>query len=173
MKKLLILLSFAVITLASSSLQNIKTYQGSFEQNILNNSGKKVTYTGILYIGGYNKIRWEYQTPIEKSLYILGSDVTIIEPELEQVIVTKLSDQINLLDLLKKAVKLSPNSYISTYNNTKYILTLQDKKLVKIEYKDQIDNQVTIKFSNIKQNIPLSNDIFSFKIPYDFDIIKK
>ena len=172
-KNIIILLFISNTTLFSADFQNIKTFEASFTQTIINPSGNEVKYTGLLHIQEPDKIKWQYNDPIQKFVYIKKNSVTIIEPELEQAIITKIEEEINILNLLKNAKKISENSYISLFNNVEYSLTLKNKKLQKISYKDEIENNVIISFTNVQQNHKINKDTFLFFIPFEFDIIKK
>ena len=118
-------------------------------------------------------IVWKYSDPIEKYVYITNTEVTIIEPELEQAIVTKLQKEINILKLLKNAEKITNNTYRSEAYNNIYILSIKNNQLTQIKYKDEIDNKITIKFDNIKQNEDIANAIFKYHIPFEYDVIRK
>lgn len=172
-KNLIIFLFVSQITLFSSELSNVKTFEASFTQSIINPSGNEVKYNGVLYIQEPDVIKWQYKTPIEKLVYVKKKSVTIIEPELEQAIVTRIDQEINIINLLKNATKVSKNNYISVFNNTDYSLTLENNRLKKITYVDEIENNVIILFTNIKQNHKIDKNIFLFTIPTHFDIIKK
>ena len=160
-------------SLFANNFKDVKSFEASFVQTIKNPSGNKVNYNGILYIKEPNKIKWEYKTPIEKIVYINKDSVTIIEPELEQAIVTKIDQEINILNLLKKAKKITTNEYQSEFNNITYTLNIENGNLQQIKYQDEIENDVTITFTNIKQNHIINSEIFLFTIPYDYDVIKK
>ena len=151
----------------------MKSFEASFIQTITNPSGNIVKYSGLIYIQETNKIKWQYQDPIEKLVFIDKNLVTIIEPELEQAIITKIDQEINILNLLKDANKISKNNYVSQYNSIKYSLKLIAGKLTQISYQDELENNIVISFKNIKQNHQIPAKIFKFSIPLDFDIIKK
>lgn len=171
--KMMIFYSMIILSLNANDFNNIKTFEANFTQTITNPSGNKVSYAGILHIQEPNLIRWQYIKPIKKFVYIKKHIITIIEPELEQVIVSKFDKEINILNLLKTAKKISDEIYISTFNNTKYILTLNNTLLKKISYKDALENSVNIYFNTIKQNHTINKSIFKFYIPSHYDIIKK
>ncbi len=157
----------------ASDIKDIKSYQAEFTQSIINNSGKEILYKGNIYINQPSNVLWSYNDPIEKDVYILSSKVVIIEPDLEQAIVSTMQEEINILDLLKNPIKISKNKYEATLYDNEYLLTIINNILVQINYIDEIENKVTIYFKNIKQNKIMSNDIFKYKIPLDYDVIKK
>lgn len=169
--------SFFLITLFSTlyaqNLQELKTFQSDFKQTIINPSNNEAIYTGTIDIKEPNFIKWHYETPIEKLVYIKKYTVTIIEPELEQAIITRLNKEINILTLLKSAKKIDQNIYESNFNNVKYTLLFKNNLLNTISYTDELENKVIIAFSNTKQNKSLSDETFKFQIPQEFDIIRK
>jgi len=168
-----IFLFFSLFISKLFALPNIKTYEASFTQSIINNSGKEVLYNGQIHIKQPALVLWKYNDPIDKFVYIKNDKVTIIEPELEQAIITKLDKEINLLNLLKNAKEISKDKYESTLYNTQYILTISNDQLTQINYTDEIDNKVKISFENIQQNHKLSKNKFEFMIPFEYDIIRK
>ena len=172
MKSLILSFFFATILFANN-LQNINSFEASFKQSIINSSNKEILYTGKIYIKKPLQIVWQYNEPTKKFVYIKNNNVTIIEPELEQVIISKLDKEFNILELLNNAKKISTSQYLATFNNTQYTLTVINDILQSIGYKDNIDNNILISFSKIDQNKPILDNIFEFKIPTDYDIIRK
>ena len=86
---------------------------------------------------------------------------------------TKIDNEINILALLKKAKKISQNSYISWFNNIEFNISLHNNRLKSISYKDELENNVFIEFTQVKQNDIIEDEIFKFQIPYHYDLIKK
>ena len=171
--KLLILYFFFATALIANNIKNINSFEAFFKQSIINSSNKEIIYTGKLYIKKPLQILWQYNEPIEKFVYIENNQVTIIEPELEQVIISKLDKEFNILELLDNSTQISASEYLATFNNTQYKLTILDNKLQQISYKDSIDNDIFISFSNIHQNKSISDKIFEFQIPKSYDVIRK
>jgi len=161
------------LNLHANTFKNITSFEADFSQTITNPSGKKALYTGLLSIQEPNQVKWQYIDPFEKYVYIKKYTVTIIEPDLEQAIITKLDKEINIINLLKNAVETTPNSYLSHYNNTDYTLLLENDTLKQISYQDEIENNVIISFKNVQQNQRIDKKVFQFTIPLEYDIIKK
>jgi len=147
----------------SDSSTSIKTYQASFVQTVTNNSGKVIVYNGLVYIKQPNKMLWEYKTPIEKYVYMNKLKIIIDEPELEQAIYTELTNEINLIDFLN-----NPDLV-----DDKYTLTFKNDKLISIKYSDEMENNIEISFANIKVNQNITDQLFQFIAPLDYDIIRK
>jgi len=166
------LISTATFVFAND-FRDLKTFEATFTQKITNSSGNEVTYNGLIFIKEPNKIKWQYNDPIEKFVYIKKYTVTIIEPELEQIIVTNLKKEINIINLLKNAQEISKNEFRSNFNNIDYFLTLENDQLQKISYKDEIENDVVILFFDVKQGEKIDDEVFKFTIPDYYDVIKK
>jgi len=156
-----------------SDIKNINTYEAFFTQSIINSSGKEILYKGKIYIKQPSQMLWKYNNPIEKFVHINNKDVTIIEPDLEQAIMSRLEKEINIIKLLKDSTKIDDNTYKSTLYDKVYTIKIINNKLTQIKYIDELDNKITIDFKDIKQNETIKSDIFKFNIPYDFDIIRK
>ena len=171
MSKLLLLI-LTLISLHANSL-HFKTFQSSFLQTIMDENSKKITYTGKIYIEGESKALWHYMAPIEKKLYFINKRLTIIEPVLEQIIMREIQEDINIYSILKSAKKVDKRTYKGTYNGKAYILHVQNNVVEDLEYKDNFDNRVVITFENQKVDKTLPKDIFSIKIPEDFDVIRE
>lgn len=172
MKRFLLLI-LLVINIYADDFKNIKTFEADFKQKIINNTGKEIEYRGKIYIKHPSMLFWRYDNPIEKLVYIINRYVTIIEPELEQAVISKLQNEINILELLKKAKKINKNTFEAELQNRKYTLVLKDNILKEIKYTDEIDNNIVLSFFNTKQNHNIENGIFKYNIPYEYDVIKK
>jgi len=106
---------------------------------------------------------WQYKTPIIKNVYMNKLKIIIDEPELEQAIFTRLTDEINLIDFLN-----NPDLV-----DDKYKLTFKDELLTQIQYIDEMENNIMVKFTNIKVDEKIADQSFQFIAPLDYDIIKK
>ena len=164
---------FTPLIILANPFENITTFEADFTQSIINNSGKEIRYNGKIYAKKPYYIYWKYTNPIQKNVYLNKNEVVIIEPELEQVIISELQKEINILEMLKDSKKIATNHYISQLNNIEYTIFLRDNKLSRITYMDEIDNKVIIYFENSSQNNTLDSKIFKYTIPSEFDIIQK
>jgi len=174
MKKNFLLMFLTTSALISADLTNIKTLKTSFIQEIKNSSNNVIIYEGKMYAKKNNNLAlWIYDKPVKKEIYYRNGNITIIEPDLEQATFAKLKTIPNIITLLKNAKKISKNKLITVFNNIKYTI-VTDKNFVKyIVYKDEMQNQVLIKFINPQINQNLNDDIFIYKIPAGYDILKQ
>lgn len=159
--------------LNANDIKNLDSFFGNFKQTITSDSKSVIEYNGKVFIKKSGKILWQYETPIKKNVYIDNSMAIVDEPELEQAIFTKLDNEINIIKLLNEAKKVDNENYISTINGIKYSIKVNGDKISKIAYKDELDNLVAINFLNIVQNGDISDEIFKFIIPSNYDVIRK
>jgi outer membrane lipoprotein carrier protein len=164
---------FALSFLNANDIKNLDSFFGNFKQTITSDSKSVIEYNGKVFIKKSGKILWQYETPIKKNVYIDNTMAIVDEPELEQAIFTKLDNEINIIKLLNEAKKIDNENYVSTINGIKYSIKVQDNKISKITYKDELDNLVNINFLNIVQNGDISDEIFKFIIPSHYDVIRK
>ncbi|QEZ89379.1 LolA-like outer membrane lipoprotein chaperone [Aliarcobacter cibarius] len=163
----------ALALLNASDIKNLDSFFGNFKQTITSDSKSVIEYNGKVFIKKSGKILWQYETPIKKNVYIDNNMAIVDEPELEQAIFTKLDNEINIIKLLNEAKKIDNENYVSTINGIKYNIKASADKVSKITYKDELDNQVAINFLNIVQNGEISDEIFKFIIPSNYDVIRK
>ena len=172
--KLIFMLMFMFYsTLFASNIEDMKTFEAKFTQTIINSSNKKIEYTGKIFIKEPSKIVWKYESPIIKNVYISKNFAIIDEPELEQAIFTSLKKEINIVKLLKNAKEIKTNVYLTTMYDTDYTITLENKRIKSIKYKDELENSINILFTNILQNHEIDESNFKFKPPAGYDIIRK
>ena len=170
MRTLLIAL-FTVTSLLAIG-ENTNTMQANFTQTITNDRNSTITYKGNLLVKRPSLALWHYVEPIEKSVYITSSSATIIEPELEQAIVKKLDNSVDILAILASAKKESTNHYSAMYDDKQYLIEMKEGFIHSITYSDAFENIVQITFSKQKINKKISDAKFEAIIPLDYDIIK-
>jgi len=159
------------ISIFYGEILNFKTYQANFVQTVTNSSGNKIIYKGKIYLDNKSNILWRYIKPITKDVYINDTKVMIVEPELEQVIISRMDKELNLIDILNQSHKISKNIYENKINNIVYKINIVNNNLKEINYIDDIDNKIEITFNKINGNFNMK--IFDYNIPDDFDIIRK
>lgn len=170
MKKitLLILLSLS----AFASINEVTSFDADFIQNITDEKNKVLTYKGHITASRPQNAFWKYTTPIEKNVYITSFEVIIVEPELEQVIVRKVSNDFDFFKMIKNAKKVKKDMYRANYKETMFTIATKGDLIISISYLDEFENIVKIKFLNQKQNIKIDNKIFRADFPLDYDIIR-
>lgn len=166
MKSTLIFL-LSILTLFALDYTNLSS---DFTQEV-KAANKRLKYTGKFVIST-QKAFWSYESPVKKSIYIDKDRVVIIEPALEQVIITKLNKMPNLNEIMKRAKYISKDKMQASFDGVLYELSFENSLLKKIFYKDEFENEVTITLKNTKKNQKLDPFIFSVFIPKGYDVIK-
>ncbi len=152
--------------------ENTDTMKADFVQTITDDKNSTITYKGNMFAKRPNMALWHYKEPVEKSVYITAESVTIVEPELEQAIIKRLGNSIDILAILSSAKRDTKNSYSVFYDNKRYDVLMQDKMIKSISYTDAFDNIVKIVFTAQQINKNIDDSRFRADIPADFDIIK-
>lgn len=164
---------FCLTTLLFAKIEHFKTIQSDFTQKVTNDQNKTIIYQGLFYATNDKKALWIYEKPVAKKIYFNNTRVLIIEPELEQVIITTLENTPNIAQLLQEAKEVSPNKYITKYQETMYTILTQKESIEKVVYRDKLDNAVEIIFSNQSTNLFLDDELFRAEIPRGYDIVRE
>jgi outer membrane lipoprotein carrier protein len=171
MKKLIL---SAVLTLnCYANIESLQYFEADFTQNITDDNEKVIKYKGHIKAAKPQYALWEYKSPINKQVYILPTEIVVIEPDLEQAIVKKLSRNFDIFTLIKNAKKVDKDHYVATFKNTKYTIKLKHDKLETISYIDEFENRVEIIFTNEEENKKIALTAFEPNIPEDYDLIKE
>lgn len=171
MKHFLLLLFF--VGLLFGKIENFKTIQSDFTQKVTNDQNQTIVYSGKFYATQHKKALWIYEKPISKKIYFQNTQVLIIEPELEQVIITTLENTPNMALLIQEAKEVSPNKHITKYMDTTYTIITNKELIEKISYKDKLENQVEILFSHQSINLFLDDVLFQAEIPKGYDVVRE
>lgn len=155
-----------------ASPKDLTSFNSKFVQTIVDDNNKKITYTGELWASKPQNALWVYQKPIQKSVFVNGSKITVIEPQIEQVTLRSLDNEIDFLQIVQKSKKVDNEKYTTTLKGQIYTILFKNDTLSSISYQDGYDNRVSIVFTNPVQNKPIETSRFKPVIPADFDIIK-
>lgn len=173
MKLLISLVTLSTLLSADISLpQNFKT---DFHQTITNEKGKVIKYDGSVLFKKFNRslFKWSYTSPTQKEVCTDGTQLIVVDHDLEQVSTYMINDGINLEEILKIANKISNNTYQATYKEVEYLISLDEKEqLEQIVYVDNLDNAVKILFNNMNYNNTLEENALDCNAPQDYDVIK-
>ncbi|MDD3342430.1 MAG: LolA-like outer membrane lipoprotein chaperone [Sulfurospirillaceae bacterium] len=171
MKTFLLILFFPILLVAK--IENFKTIQSDFIQKVTNDQHKTIVYEGQFYATQDKKALWIYEKPVAKKIYFNANKVVILEPELEQAIITTLENTPNIALLLQEAKEVSPNQYITKYRETTYTIYTTNLTIERITYHDKLDNAVEIVFNNQSTNLFLDDALFNVEIPKGYDIVRE
>lgn len=179
MKKLyMILLFFSTFLLAQNQQanqqevwRNVKSIEADFTQEIKGEKGAiPVVYKGKLYAAD-NKVKWLYVAPLAKEVYLEKTQAYIYEPELKQVTIGNLKENVDFIQILKRVQKIGKDSYKTQIGDIAYYVIIKDSKPYELKYTDSIDNVITIRFENVKMNAKIDGSVFIFQPPDDVEYI--
>lgn len=165
-------LSVLLLSLSLYGLDfDYKTVQSDFNQSVTTPDGQAIYYEGKLYVSSPARIKWHYTSPVEKTIWSDGNEITIYEPELIQV--TKLVNQEkeNFFELIKSAKRVKENLYYKKYQNKTLFFEVNEEKITKIYYKDEADNTVLIELSKQLLDKKLEPSLFTPNYPDYVDVI--
>lgn len=166
-------LSMLLAVTLSGSPKDITSFSSKFEQTITDEHKKTIVYKGELWATKPQNALWIYQKPIQKSVYINGSKIIIVEPTLEQATMRKLDGDIDFLSIIQNAKKIDLNRYVAKVKGQEYYLLFKDDILSSISYTDNFENKVVITFSAQQQNQNISPNRFRPNIPAGYDILSE
>ncbi|WP_373071034.1 LolA-like outer membrane lipoprotein chaperone [Sulfurimonas sp.] len=161
-----------ILNYANASLLDISSFEADFTQTITDEKNKVLKYKGHILASKPDNASWNYVSPIEKQVFISKYEATIVEPEIEQVIIRRISSEFDFFHLVQTAKEISKDNYVTVYNNTKYSIKTNNGLVESIYFLDQFENKVKIVFSAQRQNHKIDKDRFIPKYPIDFDIIR-
>lgn len=178
----------------STTLQSYRTYQAGFIQIVVNESGSRVQEShGELKAKRPGLFYWEVNEPMSQFIASNGEQVTVYDPDLEQVTVNKLDDRANstpalllsgeVSDLAKtyqvrerklgknlREFTLVPRNPDSLFVSLK--LSFENGVLQEMRLTDSLAQLSILSFSNIRLNQALSDTDFTLDYPEGVDVIR-
>lgn len=159
-------------TLAFASLSDIHSFKADFTQSVTDDKNTTLRYSGHIQAQKPQNALWNYLKPIQKDVFINIFKVTVIEPEIEQVIIRETESSFDFFMMVKNAIKLEENLYEARYKDAIFLIRTNKKTIESISYKDEFENNVLISFENQQQNIQIDEVTFIPEFPEDFDIVR-
>lgn len=170
---------------------DLKTFQAEFTQSQVQGTDRLQSSQGKIYIKSPDKFRLDYTEPYVQIYVADGKKVWQYDEDLEQVIV-KPQGQIltnsplivlgNTKNLEKnyrvesqgswdgqKWFLLRPKSADTNFEQVR--LAFKDKNLSTMELKDSFGQFSRLTFRNVKNNLPLTDSLFTFQAPEGVDVI--
>jgi outer membrane lipoprotein-sorting protein len=148
----------------------MKSFQGDFLQ-IIESENSKISYKGSVKVKKPNKAVWHYKTPVEKSLYIDGYRVIVVDHDLEQITIRKLKSRAMFFSILNSSKRVDKGRYVTALGEQEYLILADNGLIGKIAYLDQFDNSVEIRFSEQKRDSEILDTDFIPELPVDYDKI--
>ena len=197
MIKFLILLFLSVSACAENNklekiLGKLNSFNADFVQIVKDSTNQLIDESvGKVMFQKPNYFRWEYKSPSKNEIISDGEFLYLYDPDLKQVIVSKLDRRIGVSPAMLLVsdniheffnTKLISNSI----NTTQYAATPKDleraffkrvifnfnfDQLKEMKVIDNFDNETTIQFFNIIQNQDINEGKFLFNYPDDIDVI--
>jgi len=169
--KYIFLLSL-LVTLSFANIDAINSFEADFKQDVTNDKGNVLSYTGHIKAIKPQNALWSYQTPIQKEIYVTAYKVVIVEPEIEQAIVKVIQNDFDFFSMMKNAKEIKKNVYSATFKESKFTIKLKNAKIDSISYIDEFENSVVITFTKQIQNRNIDAKTFKVNIPMEYDIIR-
>ena len=196
--RLLVILLFSLNSFASDVnlekiLKNTKSFRGQFVQKVFDQDGNAIQEVrGHMLFKKPNFFKWVYTEPFENQIISDGEFLYLYDPDLKQVIITKLSrlgnsspamllvseNVKNLFDTEKfydeknlvwfKSLPKNPN----TSSFKEVLIRYDENKLKRMKILDNFDHITDIIFLNIIQNESINDAVFLFNLPEGVDVIK-
>ena len=168
-------------------LNKLVSYTANFSQSISDISGKELQRTsGTLTLQTPNMLRWETQMPDETLLIADGTTVWNVDPFVEQVTVMQQASitQNNPLMLLVSDDQKQWNAVTVEKKESRFMVVSQDEnaniislniefsgvQLTRLQSTDRQQQKSLLIFSNIEQNQPVAQMLFSYQIPENYII---
>jgi outer membrane lipoprotein carrier protein len=147
--KLLALLLLS--TLLFSDIKLPDNFSADFTQMITNTKKKVINYSGKVRFSESKLFKWSYLEPTKKEVCTDGSELLVVDHDLEQVSAYYIAKGLDIAKVLTKAKLHSKNIYVAEYEGKKYTIQLDEtQKLHSIAYYDELDNKVQIVFASMK-----------------------
>lgn len=151
-----------------------ENFQANFIQKITNTKKHVIQYSGKVQFSDEKRFKWSYVKPTKKEVCTDGSELIVVDHDLEQVSSYFITDGLDIAKILKKARLHSKNVYVAQYENKQYTIQVDSKeRLHSIAYFDDLDNKVQIVFKNMKYgkgNLPVEK--MKCNYPRSYDMIR-
>ena len=170
--------------------KNTSTIEANFTQTQIGIKKNTVT-TGSVKIKRPNKFIWNYNDGQQiicdgKTIYIYDKELNQVETKKYNVSIEKtpalllsgtssITNEYNIITINKndnlKWFKLVPKKDTESNQVKSIEIAFINNKLSKMNFIDNLNHQIQINFSNLKENNQLSDKSFTFIIPKSVDII--
>ncbi len=173
MIKIILILALGLYVHAASIMLP-ENFQADFIQKITNPKKKVINYRGKVHFSNKKLLKWEYIEPTKKEVCTNGSELTVVDHDLEQVSNYRVHQGFDFTKIVKRAKVYKKNIFTAKYENINYTIQVDAKQRVQsIAYFDELDNKVQIVFKKVKYGKGnLSKKNITCKVPKDYDIIR-
>lgn len=178
--------------LISSYFSDLKSFQGSFVQSVIDINGEIVQNAeGKVWIQRPARFRWDYETPYRQQIVADGKQIWTYDEDLEQATVREVDEALSstpamLLSSYRPLAEVMDWEQTSTEAGTTWyrlgpkqqdasveelFIAFEHNELALIRVLDGFGNQTEIRFSDSKRNQVIDSERFQFNIPPGTDII--
>ncbi len=173
MKQILIL--GLLSSLAFSQIHLPENFKAKFSQSITSTKNKVIHYSGSVRFSNKTQFKWSYVKPTKKEVCTDGSEIMVVDHDLEQVSAYYVSEDLDISKVLSKAKLHSKNIYVAKHKGVSYTIQLDAKKrLHSLAYFDTLDNKVQIAFKSMRYGKgKLSKKSMLCNYPASYDMIRR
>lgn len=178
----------------ASLLKSYETYQADFIQIVVSENGNNVQETrGSLKAKRPGLFYWKTRAPLSQFIVSDGSSVEVYDPDLEQVTVHSLDDQVQNtpalllsgeVDNLEETYRVSgrqisddtreftlePKNEDSLFVSLR--LTFFENELQEMRMQDSLSQLSVLSFDHIQLNEPVERSVFKLEYPEGVDVIR-
>lgn len=194
---LLLTLLSAVNSLASEDLQielseklnAIESFQADFRQKTTARDGtEEPMQEGRIAFLRPDKFLWVVAKPYEEQVAIVGTRMQVYDPDLQQLTHSQVDpNELSFANLLIDSDSKTLGEFDIHRSGSKYVLSrendnsqvallslmFKDETLEQIELVDYFGTHIEFRFSNIRLNEDVENDVFQLVVPPDTEVIGK
>lgn len=175
---------------------SVSSIKGSFNQKVFSKKGKIIqNSSGRIYMLRPGKFRWIYETPDPQTIVSNGNNIWIYDEDLEQVTIKPMSQALSSAPIALLTRKQKPDAQFKVEptlgldqsvdldwfkltphkesRDFKFFEVGLDKSgLRQMIMHDQLGQRTVLQL-NVEVNVPISDNMFYFKIPEGVDVIGK
>lgn len=167
-------------------LDDTESFSAQFEQEIWTDDQQLVERaSGSVALSRPNRFRWQYETPYEQIIVADGKSLWMYDVEIEQVTRSDIDDA----DVASPAMLLGGDgavrdsftvvgtdeddgvvwiSLAPVHDSAEFSVVrmgFSESALAALEFVDGLNQTTVIRFFDTQTNVPLSRDLFEFKVP--------
>lgn len=172
-----------------ATLADVTSLQGNFTQTLTDETGEVLeTSAGRFVLQKPGRFFWLTKQPFEQQLISNGKTIWLYDPDLLQVTVRQVNDEMEnspALLLSNDAASLSKNYQVERAGANTYTLTPKqpqalfdqlslgfvDGQIQRVQLIDALGQSTLIAFSDAQANAPVDEAQFEFEVPDDVDVL--
>jgi outer membrane lipoprotein carrier protein len=175
-------------------LKTYETFQANFIQIVVDGSGSRVQETrGVIKAKRPGLFYWESESPLAQIIVSDGEQVEVYDPDLEQVTVKPMNNQLSSTPALllsgevsnlsqayevstreakggARDFRLEPKNPDSLFVSLR--LRFRDSMLSEMRLRDSLDQISVLSFRDVAVNEPIPDSAFSMDYPEGVDVIR-